>query len=106
MIQENRWRAQRYGVTRDMIDLGRGTCVPFTSLIEEMIDMLKEDAQAAGCLEEVKHARTILKRGSSACLQVATRAAAIADGASEEEAMIAVVDMLVEETAADLPGNT
>lgn len=105
MIEENRWRAQRYGVTRDMIDLGRGNCVPFNALIEEMIEMLSEDAQAAGCLDEVKHARTIIKRGSSACRQVATKAAAIADGASEEEAMIAVVDMLVEETAADLPGN-
>lgn len=106
MIEENRWRAQRYGVSKDMIDLGRGNCVPFNALIEEIIELLGEDAQAAGCLNEVKHARTILKRGSSACRQVATRAAAIAEGATEAEAMIAVVDMLVEETAADLPGHS
>ena len=106
MLEENRWRAQRYGVTRDLIDLGRGTCVPFASLIEEIIEMVTEDATAVGCLKEVQHARTILRRGSSACRQVETRAAAIADGASEKEAMIAVVDMLVQETAADLPGES
>ncbi|NND00708.1 MAG: carboxylate-amine ligase [Gammaproteobacteria bacterium] len=105
MVQENRWRAQRYGVTRDLIDLGRGTCVPFASLIEEIIQLLSEDAQAIGCLKEVQHARTILKRGSSACRQVAARCEAIAGGASEKEAMIAMVDMLVNETAADLPAN-
>ena len=105
MIEENRWRAQRYGVTRDMIDLGRGTAVPFASLIEEMIEMLMEDAQALGCVKELQHARTILQRGSSACRQLETHAASIANGATEKEAMIAVVDMLVSETAADLPGN-
>lgn len=103
MLEENRWRAQRYGCTKSMIDLGRGECVPFGSLIEEVIEMVTEDATALGCLKEVQHARTILKRGTSACRQVDTFASAKADGADDAEAFMQVVDMLVIETAADLP---
>ena len=89
--------------TRSMIDLGRGECLPFGSLIEEVLELVTEDATALGCLKEIQHARTILKRGTSACRQVETFEKAQADGASEAEAFIRVVDMLVEETAADLP---
>ncbi len=103
MLEENRWRAQRYGCTKSMIDLGRGECVPFGSLIEEVIEMITEDATALGFLKEVQHARTILKRGTSACRQVDTFAKAKAAGADDSEALIKVVDMLIEETAADLP---
>ncbi len=103
MLEENRWRAQRYGCTKSMIDLGRGQCVPFGSLIEEIIEIILEDATALGCVKEVQHARTILKRGSSACRQIETFEKAVADGAETDEAFRQVVDMLVEETAADLP---
>ncbi|WP_428409098.1 carboxylate-amine ligase [Hyphococcus sp.] len=103
MLEENRWRAQRYGCTKSMIDLGRGECLPFGSLIEEILEIIQEDAVALGCLKEVQHARTILKRGTSACRQVDVFAKAKADGADDTEALIKVVDMLVEETAADLP---
>ena len=104
MLEENRWRAQRYGCTNSMIDLGRGECVPFGSLIEEILEMITEDATALGCLKEVQHARVILKRGTSACRQADRCQAAVAGGADTPEAFRKVVDMLVEETAADLPG--
>ncbi len=103
MLEENRWRAQRYGCTNSMIDLGRGECLPFGSLIEEIIEIITEDATALGCLKEVHHARTILKRGTSACKQLEVFAKAKQAGADEPEAFRAVVDMLVAETAADLP---
>ncbi len=103
MLEENRWRAQRYGVTKSMIDLGRGDCLPFASLIEEVIEIITEDATALGCMKEVNHARTILKRGTSACRQLEVFAATKAKGADDPEALVAVVDMLVKETAADLP---
>ena len=103
MLEENRWRAQRYGCTKSMIDLGRGECVPFVSLIEEIIDIITEDAAALDCVAEVEHARVILKRGTSACRQKETYGKALADGADSKEALKAVVDKLVAETAADLP---
>ena len=103
MLEENRWRAQRYGCTNSMIDLGRGECLPFGSLIEEIIELISEDAAALGCLKEVHHARTILKRGTNACRQVETFNKAKSNGANDHEAFISVVDLIIEETAADLP---
>lgn len=103
MLEENRWRAQRYGSTKSMIDLGRGACVPFASLIEEIIEMVSEDAAALGCINEINHARTILKRGTSACRQLDCFASAKKDGADDRQALIAVVNLLVAETSADLP---
>ncbi len=105
MLEENRWRAQRYGCSGSMIDLGRGACMPFSSLIEEILEMVHEDAAALGCVHEVNHARTILKRGTSACRQHDAFAEAKTGGADDREAFVAVVDMLVRETAADLPEN-
>lgn len=104
MLEENRWRAQRYGCTKSMIDLGRGECVPFASLIEEIIEIVAEDAAALDCLAEVEHARVILKRGTSACRQKEAHDEALADGADRKDALKSVVDMLIAETAADLPG--
>jgi carboxylate-amine ligase len=103
MMEENRWRAQRYGVTKSLIDLGRGESLPFGSLLEEILDLVREDAQALDCLKEVEHTRTILKRGTSACRQIETFKAASENGADTPEAFKAVVDMLIAETAADLP---
>ncbi|MEM9669820.1 MAG: carboxylate-amine ligase [Pseudomonadota bacterium] len=103
LLEENRWRAQRYGCTKSMIDLGRGECVAFGALIEEMIELVEEDARALNCEREVAHARTILKRGTSACRQLRRFAEAKDDGADDREAFHTVVDMLIEETAADLP---
>ncbi|MEM6538258.1 MAG: carboxylate-amine ligase [Pseudomonadota bacterium] len=103
LIEENRWRAQRFGCTKSMIDLGRGDCVPFGALIEEFIDLVEEDARALQCTNEVTHARTILTRGTSACRQLKTFANARQQGADEPEAFKAVVDMLIEETKMDVP---
>lgn len=106
MVRENRWLAQRWGETGRLLDLGRGELVPFPALLEEIIDMVSEDAEALGCLAEVKHARTILTRGTSATRQLSVYNAARSDGASEAEALQAVVDHILDETVADLPGYT
>jgi carboxylate-amine ligase len=57
---------------------------------------------ALGCMAELEHARTILKRGTSAHRQVRVYEEARARGASEREALIAVVDWLIRETASGL----
>jgi carboxylate-amine ligase len=64
MVNENRWQAQRFGITRHMIDMSRGTCIDFGSLVEELIEIVEEDARALECWEEVKNARNILIRGN------------------------------------------
>jgi carboxylate-amine ligase len=72
--------------------------VPYPVLLEEILVLTREDAQFFGCVAEVEHARAILDRGTSAHWQVKTYEQALADGASKDEALKAVVDMLVKET--------
>ena len=104
LIEENRWRAHRFGIDEGLIDFGRGEMVPYPDLVDEIIDLVREDAEHFGCVAEVEHARTIIERGTSAHWQVATRRAALADGAKEREALVRVVDMLIEETLSGCEG--
>ena len=98
LIGENRWLAQRFGVTGSLIDFGKGKLVSFKDLNEEMIGFLLQHAQALGCERELLHTRTIVERGSSACRQVAIYEQETASGASKKEALRTVVDHLLAET--------
>lgn len=102
LIEENRWRAQRYGPDAGMLDIGKGTIVPYADLLEEIIALIEIDAEELGCLEEVKASRDILARGTSAHSQVAVYNKAKESGAAEQDALNAVVDWLVEETVRDI----
>ena len=98
LIEENRWRAQRYGLDEGLVDFGKGAVVSYRALLDEMIELVREDALAMDCLEEVEAARDIVRRGTSAHRQLATWREAQGAGRSEEDAMRAVVDELIEET--------
>ncbi len=98
LINENRWRAQRYGISGGLVDFGRGEIVPYAELLEEMIDLISEDAEALGCLPEIHHLRRIQEEGTSAHRQIAAYQAALDDGKDEAEALKMVVDHLVAET--------
>jgi carboxylate-amine ligase len=100
LIAENRWRAMRYSTDEKLLDLAKGELVPFGDLLEELIELVRPDAVALGCVAEVEHARQIVRRGTSAHRQVAVYDAARRAGASEREAMRAVVEWLRAETAA------
>ena len=102
LVEENLWRAQRYGVDNGLIDFGKGELVPFVELIEELIEVIRQDAEALDCVAEVEHARTIVQRGTSADNQLAVYRDALARGESEHDAMKSVVDVLIEETVVGL----
>jgi glutamate---cysteine ligase / carboxylate-amine ligase len=102
LINENRWRAMRYGSDEGLLDLAQGQLRPYAELLEEILELIHEDAVALGCVDDLLHARTILKRGTSAHRQVQAYEAAKARGASDREALMAVVDWLVKETAQGL----
>jgi glutamate---cysteine ligase / carboxylate-amine ligase len=102
LVNENRWRAQRYGVSEGLIDFGRQEIVPVADLASEMVEILREDAEALGCLPELERLAEIPARGTSSDRQRGVHAAALAAGASEAEAMRAVVRHLIEEYHADL----
>ena len=74
----------------------------YSKLLEEMRALVREDAEALGCVAYVEHARTIISRGTSAHMQVRVYEQAKADGADEREALSAVVDALIVETMAGL----
>jgi carboxylate-amine ligase len=98
LIRENRWRAQRYGIEQGMVDFGKGAIVPLDELLEELFELVAEDAEHFGTTAEVQHARTILKRGTSADRQLARFEEAKALGGDDHAALVAVVDEIVEET--------
>ena len=102
LLEENRWRAQRYGVDGSLLDFGRGALVPYTELLEEILVLVREDADALGCSREVARAREIAAHGTSADRQLAVYTQSLAAGASPESAIRAVVDHLVTETVAGI----
>jgi carboxylate-amine ligase len=102
LVNENRWRAQRYGFDQGLVDFGKGEIVPYARLLDELIDLTAPEAARFGCAAEVARTRDILARGTSAHRQLAVYHAAIERGAAKREALEAVVDCLIEETARDL----
>ena len=102
LISENIWRAQRYGVEGTLMDFGKGVLVPFSELVEELIEVVAPDAEELGCRPEVERARTIVAEGTSAERQIARYQQALDAGASTDEALKAVVDHLIEDTAPKL----
>lgn len=99
LISENRWRAMRYSFDRGLIDLGRGDVIDCAALYEELLELVREDAEALDCVTEVGHIRQILKRGTSAHRQLALHQRLMAEGESADEAGRAVVAHLIAETA-------
>lgn len=98
MLEENLWRAQRYGTDGTLVDFGKQKLVPMADLVEEMIELLAQDAVEFDVRAELRHARAIVAEGTSAHRQLATYQKAIADGAGEHEALQAVVDELIVDT--------
>ena len=98
LIDENRWRAQRYGSDQGLVDFGRSAIVSYAELLEEILTLVDQDARRFGCLAEVTHAREILSRGTSADRQLAAFERALSAGATRDDALAAVVDWLIAET--------
>ncbi|MDJ0627248.1 MAG: carboxylate-amine ligase [Rhodobacter sp.] len=102
LIGENRWRAQRYGMSEGLIDFGRGEVVAYPELLHELIGLVEEDAEALGCVKEIEGAQDILTKGNGTDRQRAVRAAELEMHGQDDRAMKAVVAMLIDEFQADL----
>ncbi|MCB2185568.1 MAG: carboxylate-amine ligase [Deltaproteobacteria bacterium] len=97
-IVENKWRAMRYGIEDRMIDFGKKALIPTRDIMLGGLAKDLENAKELGCLAEIDYVRHILDHGTSADRQLAVHRSALADGASPEEALKAVVDRLAAET--------
>ncbi|MGH7504757.1 MAG: carboxylate-amine ligase, partial [Longimicrobiales bacterium] len=73
LIEENKWRAVRYGLDGQLIDLGKETEVPARDLIRELVEWFIADVvDELGSRAEVEYVYRILEEGSSADRQLAT----------------------------------
>jgi len=104
LVKENRWRAMRYSFDEGLIDFAKGSIVPFETLLDEILDLTHEDARALDCEREVASVREILGRGTSAHRQLRAHELSLAAGNSDEDALRAVVDTLISDTADGLGG--
>lgn len=95
LIQENKWRAVRYGLDGKMIDFGKQKEVPTRDLIRELLDFVDEVVDDLGSRSEIEHIHTILERGTSADDQLAVY--------SEANDLRAVVDRLIDRTMENVP---
>lgn len=97
LIGENRWRAQRYGVSEGLIDFGAGGVAPFSELMEELIELVAEDAQALGCETEIGRIRDMVTHGNSAERQRQAYHRSRESGDDNSASLRAVVDLLIGE---------
>jgi carboxylate-amine ligase len=92
MIEENKWRAVRFGLDGKLIDFGKGKEQPARELITEMLEWFVDDVvDELGSRREVEYAFEIMRTGTSADRQLAVY--------EETRDLRAVVDRLVSETA-------
>jgi carboxylate-amine ligase len=91
LIEENKWRAVRYGLDGKLIDFGKQEEAPARDLIREMIEWFLEDViDEFGGRKDIEYAYRIMAEGSSADRQLATY--------RRTGDLKAVVDQLISET--------
>ena len=66
LIEENKWRAARYGIEGKLIDLGKETEVPTRELVPELLEFVDDVLDELGSRSAVEYIHTILNEGTSA----------------------------------------
>jgi len=98
LIQENKWRAVRWGIDGKMIDFGKQKEVPTRDLILELLEFVDDVVDELGSRKEIEHIHTILERRTSAEEQLRVF--------EETNDLNAVVDRLIELTMEHVPVTT
>jgi glutamate---cysteine ligase / carboxylate-amine ligase len=90
LLDENRWRASRYGIDGKMIDFGRESEAETRSLIYELLEFISTEVVELGTQREMQHIERILREGTGADRQLAAW--------GRTQSMTGVVDHIVAET--------
>jgi carboxylate-amine ligase len=90
VIDENRWRAARYGLDGKLIDFGRKCEADTRSLIREILEFIAPEVDELGSGREMQHIEKILREGTGADRQLAVW--------ERTQDTKAVVDQIVAET--------
>jgi carboxylate-amine ligase len=95
-IQENKWRAVRWGLEGKLLDLGKQKEVPARDLILELLDFVDDVVDELDSRAEIEHIHTILDRGTSADEQLRVYE-------ENNHDFKPVVDMLIKNTLENVP---
>jgi carboxylate-amine ligase len=95
LLEENRWRAARYGLDGKMIDFGKTMELPTRQLIRELLEMVGEEIDELGTRAAIQPIEAMLAHGTSADRQLRVYDATDGD-------LKAVVDHLIAETRVGL----
>src|SRR5947208_8623075 len=90
LIDENRWRAGRYGLDGKLIDFGRKCEMDERELFHEMLEFIAPEIDELGNHAELSHIEKILREGTGADRQLAVW--------ERTQDIKAVVDQIVAET--------
>ncbi len=90
LIDENRWRASRYGLDCKLIDFGRKCEMDERELLHEMLEFVSTEVNELGSENEMGHIERIMREGTGADRQLGVW--------ERTHDMKAVVDNIVEET--------
>lgn len=90
LINENKWRASRYGLDGSMIDFGKECEVPTKDLMLELLDFVDDVVDDLGSRNEIEHIKTMLENGTGADRQLAVYEAS--------NDLVKVVDYITEQT--------
>ena len=71
LIEENKWRAARYGLDGKLIDFGRRAEVPMRDLAVELLEFIDDVVDELGSRRAVEHVHKVLHEGTSADQQLA-----------------------------------
>ena len=98
IVVENKWRAQRYGVTGTFADTSGNGAISVAEMLEQVIALVRDDAVALACLDDVLHCRAIVAAGTSADAQLAVFEEAQERTEDRSEALRAVTAWIAEAT--------
>ncbi len=98
LIAENCWLAQRYGVLAFLGNTDGAGRMDIEEYAAALVEELADEAEALGCQAELGHVLPLVRNGAGADRQIDHFRLRRLEGDSEEEALRAVVDLVVEET--------
>jgi carboxylate-amine ligase len=96
LLDENRWRASRYGIDGKLIDFGKEAEVETRSLLNELLEFVSTEVNELGTQKEMAHVERIMREGTGADRQLMVW--------ERTQDMKAVVDQIVAETYQGLSG--
>ncbi len=95
LLDENRWRASRYGLDGKLIDFGRRCEIDERDLLHEMLEFVSTETEELGNQAEIAHIERIMREGTGADRQLIVW--------ERTQDMKAVVDQIIAETNEGLP---